>query len=83
VKEQENQVDIENPGWEALHAYRLYIYPNNLVVLTNASETEFRAAVTRMGKLAEEGNGKNIEEVLYNMGFFAVAGNYTGVEVDF
>lgn len=70
------------PGWESLNAFEFNIYPNELVVITNANAEQFKAAEHLFTHYANEGDPKLIEDVLRDSGFFAVTGSQAVWEHD-
>ncbi len=60
-------------AWTDLQSYEYNIYPDSLIVVTNASLEQFNEAVDAQGKSHEEGDPKNIEVILQERGFIAVA----------
>jgi len=58
------------PGWEALHAYRVAIYPTVLILVTDAEPGQVRSLVSAWSNL--ENPTVNLDEFVRSQGYFAV-----------
>src|SRR5688572_18506670 len=65
---------VAYPGWEQCHAFAWPEYPDNLVVVTNASAEAFAQAVNDRTERLNRGEAENIETTLNRAGFFAAVG---------
>lgn len=62
---------IEDVPWTELTCFKFNIFPDELLVMTNATRADFDKAVAFIGKAHEEGNDMNIESALWHLGFVA------------
>ena len=67
-KELMNATNIS--GWDENHCYEFRAYPDIILVITNADRDAFTKAVEEFG--SSDGM-KNIEEILWQRGFTALA----------
>lgn len=64
---------VEDISWDMLNVYELLIYPDHLLVTTNATYEQFIQAVDILRASHESGEFINIENALWQLGFCAVA----------
>lgn len=64
----------EEPSWEDLLAYRVLVYPHELIVLTNATPDQMDRIVN-LWAISPDGHGTtNIEDFIRSQGYYALTG---------
>jgi len=71
----------DNITWDEIKVYHFFIYPDALVVLTNANQEEFNKAVIEVRASHVSGEIKNIDDVLRDAGFICLAGDNDKAQV--
>ena len=64
---------VEDVPWDMLNVYEFHIYPDTLLVTTNATYEQFIQAVDILRASHETGELINIENALWQLGYCAVA----------
>lgn len=64
---------VEDVPWDTLNVYELLIYPDHLLVTTNATYEQFIRAVDILRASHDNGEFINIENALWQLGFCGVA----------
>lgn len=67
--------EVPYPGWEECHAFEWNEYPDELIVITNATREQFDAAIAERDAKCQRGEMENIETTLNRRGFFAAVGS--------
>lgn len=66
-----DDVEPEDTSWDSINTFHFNVYPDELVILTNAPEEAFKNAVRKFGECAS----RNIDDILHEMGYVAVCGS--------
>lgn len=78
--------NVVTVGWEDLNCYKFMAYPNELLVMTNASKEQMAEAVVEFGNqtIGERPiEMRNIEDILQDKGFVALACNTPSPMIEF